>query len=313
VEYPVELIEIKGLLVDLYNEKMDELKHRGITYSIPNKIILLALQKRLMNELRSSKDGNKMQGVSLTSQALKISHAIELIETQTISSFIEYLRSLYKQSSEKKSSGVQKVTKDPRFTKAFTLATSLNIEHPKIYALENEIKEKIKENKNAKIIIFAQFRETVKKIKEVLNKINGIKSEIFVGQSQKKNSKGETTGLKQSQQKEMIEKFKNGEINVLIATSIGEEGLDIPEVSMVLFYEPVPSAIRKIQRAGRTARLTPGTLKILITKNTRDEIYHYSSSNKEKRMYKAIDNIKKDFKTTPKENQLTLTNGPKKN
>ena len=42
-----------------------------------------------------------------------------------------------------------------------------------------------------------------------------------------------------------------------------EEGLDISEVSAVIFYEPVPSAIRKIQRQGRTARLAPGKLFIL--------------------------------------------------
>ena len=93
----------------------------------------------------------------------------------------------------------------------------------------------------------------------------------------------------------MVEKFKEGKINVLVATSIAEEGLDIPEVSEVIFYEPVPSAIRKIQRAGRTARLDPGKLKILVTKNTRDQIYHYAAHHKEKRMHSAIDQIKKDF------------------
>ena len=94
----------------------------------------------------------------------------------------------------------------------------------------------------------------------------------------------------------MIEKFKSGDINVLVATSSAEEGLDIPEVSMVVFYVPIPSAIRKIQRAGRTARLAKGKLKILITKGTRDEIYHYASGAKEKRMHKAIDAIKDNFR-----------------
>ena len=48
--------------------------------------------------------------------------------------------------------------------------------------------------------------------------------------------------------KEIMNKFKQGEINIICATSIAEEGLDIPEVNSVIFYEPIPSAIRSIQR-----------------------------------------------------------------
>ena len=66
--------------------------------------------------------------------------------------------------------------------------------------------------------------------------------------------------MKQSDQKKMIEDFSEGKINVLVATSIAEEGLDIPEVNSVIFYEPIPSAIRSIQRRGRTARLMKGKL-----------------------------------------------------
>ncbi len=93
----------------------------------------------------------------------------------------------------------------------------------------------------------------------------------------------------------MIEDFSNGNINVLVATSIAEEGLDIPEVDAVIFYEPVPSAIRAIQRAGRTARLSKGKLIILITKGTRDESFFYASKAREKKMKTAIENIQKDF------------------
>ena len=87
---------------------------------------------------------------------------------------------------------------------------------------------------------------------------------------------------------------------MLIATSIGEEGLDIPEVNAVIFYEPIPSAIRKIQRAGRTARLSPGKLIILVTKNTKDEIHHYASSSRERKMYKTIELIKKEMEEKKK-------------
>jgi ERCC4-related helicase len=307
VDFPPELIEIKFLLEDIYNEKAQDLVNRKLVHGATNKVVLLKLQARLMGELRTSQDGYKMKAVSLTAQALKISHAIELIETQTVNSLLEYMRDLFLQSEEKKSKGVQIVTSDPRFTKAYTLATLLKNEHPKIDALYEQIKTQIEKDPKSKIIIFAQFRETVRKIQETLNQIPQINAEIFVGQAQKQNSRGQKTGLKQKEQKEMIENFKEGKINVLVATSIAEEGLDIPEVSMVIFYEPIPSAIRKIQRAGRTARLSPGQLKILITKNTRDEIYHYASYHKEKRMYKAIEDIKRTFsQPNTRKNQTTL-------
>lgn len=144
------------------------------------------------------------------------------------------------------------------------------------------MKKQFQVNENSKIIIFAQFRETVRIISELLNGLEGINADNFVGQAIKQHDKGKTTGLKQKEQKAMIEKFRTGEINILVATSIAEEGLDIPEVDEVIFYEPIPSAIRSIQRRGRTARLSKGSLKILITKNTRDQINHYSSYHKEK-------------------------------
>ena len=99
----------------------------------------------------------------------------------------------------------------------------------------------------------------------------------------------------QKEQQEIIEDFRNGKINFLVSTSIGEEGLDIPEVNSVIFYEPIPSAIRKIQRAGRTARLMKGSLIILVTSNTLDEIFYYASIIKEKRMYKSLESVKKDL------------------
>jgi len=83
------------------------------------------------------------------------------------------------------------------------------------------------------------------------------------------------SGLSQKEQKKIIEEFSAGEINVLVATSIAEEGLDIPEVNSVVFYEPIASAIRSIQRRGRTARLSKGKLIMLITKDTKDEAYYF--------------------------------------
>ncbi|PNX50802.1 MAG: hypothetical protein BV456_05420 [Thermoplasmata archaeon M8B2D] len=304
VNFPPELEEIRVLLTEIYNRKVQELKNRKVLFGYASKTALLKLQARLMNEIRRGRNMNKMLAASVCAQALKLSHAIELLETQTVSSFIAYLRDLFKQAAEAKSKGVQKLVKDPGFAKAYTLATTLQIEHPKLELLRVLVEEQFEENEDSKIIVFAQFRETVLKIVETLEKIPDVKTANFVGQAMKEHGKGKLTGLKQKEQKKIIEQFKKGKINVLVATSIAEEGLDIPEVNEVIFYEPIPSAIRKIQRSGRTARLSKGSLKILITKNTRDQIYYYSSHHKEKRMHTAIDQIKSEFENNERQGKL---------
>ena len=77
----------------------------------------------------------------------------------------------------------------------------------------------------------------------------------------------------------------------MVATSIAEEGLDIPQVDLVVFYEPIPSEIRYIQRRGRTGRKSAGTVVILATKNTIDERYLYSSKRRIEKMKQILSSI----------------------
>ena len=101
--------------------------------------------------------------------------------------------------------------------------------------------------------------------------------------------------MNQKQQVEIIEKFKDGEYNTLVATSVAEEGLDIPATDLVLFYEPVPSEIRSIQRKGRTGRKHKGRVVVLVTKGTRDEAYYWSSNHKERRMQSNMRQLQEDM------------------
>jgi ERCC4-related helicase len=60
-------------------------------------------------------------------------------------------------------------------------------------------------------------------------------------------------------------KFKRGELNVLVATCIAEEGLDIGEVDLIICYDSGFSPIRMIQRMGRTGRKRDGKIIILLS------------------------------------------------
>ena len=101
----------------------------------------------------------------------------------------------------------------------------------------------------------------------------GVSAGILIGKA------GET-GLKQKEQIEAVQKFRDGIFQVLVATRVGEEGLDIAEVNQVIFYDNVPSSIRYIQRRGRTGRKDTGKLVVLIAKNTIDERYYWIGKRK---------------------------------
>ena len=208
------------------------------------------------------------------------------------------------EAEKNKSRSVKQLVSNPKFSQAVNLTKILieeNMEHPKLLELKDIIEQKILENEKIKIMVFSQYRDSVTLICKELNSLKNVSAKVFVGQTKKEDS-----GLSQKEQQKIIRDFSNGDFNVLCSTSIGEEGLDIPEVNAVIFYEPVPSAIRKIQRAGRTARLMPGEIIMLVTKNTRDEAYYWSAIRKEKSMHTAIESIKEDLENNIKTKQKIL-------
>ena len=214
---------------------------------------------------------------------------------------------------KKQSRGVVKLVSKPEFNYIYTASLELlskKTEHPKVRRIMEIIEKEKSENSNLKVIVFTQFRETASTISKELNQISGIKSRIFIGQAKKGSGDKSSSGMNQKEQKKIIQEFSNGEINILCATCIAEEGLDIPEVNAVIFYEPVPSVIRLIQRRGRTARLMPGKLIMLITKNTRDETFYYVSRSREKKTHTSISSVKKQLEEgnlyNKKEEQKTL-------
>lgn len=298
VEFPEEFDEMRVLLRKLFDSYIQELKNRGLFFGAPSKTGLIEFQKKLIFAIsKGQKDYNHLLAMGACAQAIKLQHAIELLETQTLLSFNEYLKDLFKQASDKKSKGVVRLVGKPEFNKIYIRSNELlakGVEHPKIEELVKIVDIEKGKNENVKILIFTQFRNTAAIISKKLNHIQGIHSKVFVGQT-KKSSQGNDSGLSQKEQKKMIEEFSSGETNILCATSIGEEGLDIPEVNIVIFYESVPSAIRKIQRSGRTARLMEGKLIMLITRTTRDETFYYVANAKEKKMHKSIQNIKDEM------------------
>ena len=156
--------------------------------------------------------------------------------------------------------------------------------HPKPAYVRQLVQEHLEKHPNERILIFSEYRDTVDHLVDDLNQVPNAVVDRFIGQSKR----GKREGMSQKQQLEQLERFRNGEMNVLVATSVGEEGLDVPSASMVLFYEPVSSAIRTIQRRGRTARERSGSVHVLVANDTRDVHVLHASRNREKRMHSVL-------------------------
>jgi Fanconi anemia group M protein len=145
------------------------------------------------------------------------------------------------------------------------------------------IRRQLDSKPESKVIVFTQYRDTIEDIVAALGQ-QGYSANRFVGQSDREGSKG----MDQATQSKTLEQFRNGKFNVLVSSSIGEEGLHVPDVDLVVFYEAVPSEIRYIQRRGRTGRTTTGKVVILLAEGTVDESYYYSTLFKENRMKQLV-------------------------
>lgn len=299
LDFPEEFEKIRNPLKNIFLKKVGELKNRKLLFTPPTKKFLLETQGRIMKAIVSgNKNFNLLAGASACAVAIKLQHALELLETQTLYSLQNYMYELFSQANQQKSRAVQQLVKNAEFNLAFVSLNELlakKIENPKLIELKKIVEKELKNNEKAKIIVFSQYRDNVTRICKEINNIRGIRAKVFIGQAKKEIGRGgdkETIGLSQKEQAEIIKEFSAGNINAIASTSIGEEGLDICEVSHVIFYEPIPSAIRTIQRRGRTARLMPGKLIVLMIKKTRDEAHHWAAFHKEKRMYAAIKSVK---------------------
>ncbi|HID43527.1 MAG TPA: DEAD/DEAH box helicase [Archaeoglobaceae archaeon] len=295
VEMPAELREIRQKFFDALKMRYERLKKLDIVnldIEHASKKELLAIQEAMQSEAAERRDSRYYDAVSILAEIMKILHAVELIETQGLDALKHYLKRLMTESRSRGSSKAsRKVADDVVFRNAVLKAFEYRLEHPKLQKLKEIVKNEIERNPDSRIIVFTNFRDTAEMLSNELNKIEGLKVSKFIGQASRVNEKG----MQQKQQVEVLNKFREGEINVLVSTSVGEEGLDIPATDLVVFYEAVPSEIRAIQRRGRTGRARKGRIAVLMTKGTRDEGYYYTSLRKEKMMYSKLYELKESL------------------
>jgi len=260
VDLTKEMKAIQMCIKLALEERYKELRKNGLRLSDNKSLsqLLNARQYVLTQNRRSAKP---------LFTAIRITYALNIFEAHGITPFLKFCD----RTKEKKGAGIKDLFEiDPNFTRAISLAKnqqSNGLEHPKIDRLVDILRDV-----ESKVLIFSSYRDSVNVIHQKLLDMN-ISAEILIGKS------GET-GLKQKKQIETVQRFRDGVTKALIATRVGEEGLDISEVNLVIFYDNVPSSIRFIQRKGRTGRKDKGRLIVLIAKNTIDETYYFIGKRK---------------------------------
>ncbi len=289
VELPETVEEVRDALQEVIRDRLTQLKELGVTSTTQPDVSEREIHK-IQGRLRDLMDNDQSEGyrgMSLLAEVRKLRTAVTYVETQSVESFRQYME---RQREAARSSGAskadQRLVSEPKVRRAVRLAREYDGLHPKFRRARMKIAETLGIQGGERVIVFTESRDTAETLTDFLGE--HFSTERFVGQSDTEGSDGMT----QTEQQDTLERFRAGEFEVLVSTSVAEEGLDVPEVDLVLFYEPVPTAIRAIQRKGRTGRQTEGAVTVLLAEDTRDEAYFWKARNDQKEMEQELRKLK---------------------
>jgi Fanconi anemia group M protein len=289
LDLPDEVLEIRDELNDVIAERLGQLKELGVTNSTDPSMSQKQLNavRAKLQELIDNGQSEGYQGMSAHAEIMKLRRAVELVETQSVESLRRYFE---RQRNAARSSGASKAAQrfvsEPRVKEAMRRAEAFDDLHPKFRETRLLLARTLGVEDGERVIVFTESRDTAETLTEFLSE--GFDVRRFVGQGDKEGSDGMT----QTEQKETLDAFRAGEFEVLVSTSVAEEGLDVPDVDLVLFYEPVPKGVRSIQRKGRTGRAQEGRVVVLIANDTRDEAFYWISKNEEQKMEEELRKLK---------------------
>jgi len=289
VTLPDEVLDIRDALNEVITDRLEKLKSLGVTNTTNPDLSQKDLNK-MRGQLKQMMDNDQSagyKGMSTHAEVMKLRRATELVETQSVESVRRYFE---RQREAARSSGASKASQrmvaDPKVREAMRKAESFDGLHPKFSKARILLAETLGINEGERAILFTESRDTAEALVEFLSASFDVRK--FVGQGDKEGS----DGMSQTQQQETLDEFKDGAFEVLVSTSVAEEGLDVPEVDLVCFYEPVPTAIRSIQRKGRTGRQAEGKVVVLMAEDTRDEAFFWISRRREKKMASQLAELK---------------------
>jgi len=308
VELPEEFQQIIDLLEGLTKHYLQYLKDIGIVRSIVisnnPKSKLLEIPRKL-NSIRDQLEDNQFfGGMASYGQLMLLYQASEMLETQGVHTLHKYLLDKLDEFRRTHKSSLRRFTQHPDIQQVIQLTEGLlhnGIFHPKLEKLQTIIDDQISSHPQSRILVFANYKATTQFLVDQLSENSQLSVHRFVGQSSSSYGKG----LSQKEQKRVMDSFRSGIYNVLVSTSVGEEGLDVAQCDLVIFYDVTPSATRLIQRSGRTGRAREGEVVILITRGTRDEGYFYAARYQKQKIRNSIKEIKSELSKSKEQKKQT--------
>jgi Fanconi anemia group M protein len=289
LDLPDEVLSIRDRINEVITERLETLKEIGVTSSTKPDMSETQIN-RIQGKVRELMNNDQSEGyeaMSALAEVRKLRTAVTYAETQSVEALRRYFE---RQRNAARSSGAskasQRMVSDPRVRSAMREAESFDGLHPKFRRTRILLAQTLGVDGGDRVIVFTESRDTAEALVDFLSE--GFAVRKFVGQGDREGSDGMT----QTEQQETLDDFRAGEFEVLVSTSVAEEGLDVPEVDLVLFYEPVPTAIRSIQRKGRTGRQDDGRVVVLMASDTRDEAYFWISKRREEEMADELRSLK---------------------
>jgi Fanconi anemia group M protein len=282
VKLPAEYEMIRDEIKRMIESVISRLRESGLLrmpVEAVNRKVLVGLMNRIRAEIDSGVKGPNIHYMTLLSAALSLYHAQELIESQHVYSLKHYLEEISR--SELRSH--RTIASTPDFRNLVRMVNQCTVDHSKVDALASTLEAHFAEKPGDRVLVFANIRATAEVLVGRLRD-RGYRAALFIGRAEGKHG----PRMSQDEQMRTLKAFREGMYNVLVATSVGEEGLDIPECGLVVFYEPAVSGIRYIQRRGRTGRKLPGKAVILVADKTVDEYYFREGYRRARRMDKIL-------------------------
>jgi len=297
VRLPASYQGMRKALRAMLEEKLRRLASMGAIRKDPRYVFrsdLLELGEELRYRLEETpleeERGRLLGTIAIQSSALTLFHALELLESQGPHA----LRCFLNRIRESRRPSHRTLASELELAGVWGALDSME-EHPKVEVLEGILRQQLSENPSSNAIVFTQYRDTASHLVSRLRGL-GLACARFVGQSDRAGDEG----MSQEEQARLLEGFRSGGIRILVATSIAEEGLDIPSVDLVVFYEPVPSEIRYIQRKGRTGRRRLGRVVVLAAEGTLDVGYLRASQRMAERMKRVVESLNSELAPVPR-------------
>ena len=252
IKFTPALLKIKQDLSTIIQNIRENLKKKGVLEKEETSSL------RELLELRRKELGveEKIQITSL----IRLYHCLDLAESHGIEPFIIFCEKLFL----KRGRSAAKLRGDLNFKAAYETAKSMLIvgeEHPKVLELKKIL---LNTGEGDRVIVFTNYKDATKMLYEKALSW-GLNADYLIGK------RGEFS-QSQKEQLETLNKMNKGEKRILLTTRVGEEGLDIMECNLVIFYDSISDAVRFIQRKGRTGRKKKGRVIILVMKGTKEEV-----------------------------------------